>query len=64
MTTLPAVILAGGLATRRGGGDRGLRLWQGGTLLGAVIARIAPLALNANGGPPRFAALGLPGLPL
>ncbi len=64
MTALPAVILAGGLATRMGGGDKGLLPWRGGTLLGAVIARIAPqvgpLALNANGDPGRFAAFGLP----
>lgn len=64
---LPAVILAGGRATRMGGGDKGLRPFRGGTLLAAVIARIAPqagpLALNANGDPARFAALGLPVLP-
>jgi len=64
MTALPAVIFAGGLATRMGGGDKGLRPWLGDTLLGAVIARFPPLALNANGNPGRFAALGLPGLPL
>jgi len=67
MTPHPAVILAGGLATRMGGNDKGLLPWRGGTLLGAVIARIAPqvglLALNANGDPGRFAAFGLPVLP-
>lgn len=67
MTELPAVILAGGLATRMGGGDKGLRPWRGDTLLGAVIARIAPqvgpLALNANGDPGRFAGFRLPVLP-
>jgi len=58
------VILAGGLARRMGGGDKGLLPFAGGTLLGAVIARVRPqvtaLALNANGDPGRFAAYGLP----
>lgn len=63
MIAPPAVILAGGLATRMGGGDKGLRPFRGGTLLGAVIARLSPqvesLALNANGDPARLAAHGL-----
>lgn len=58
------VILAGGLATRMGGGDKGLLPLGQGTLMDQVIARIEPqvagLALNANGDPDRFAALGLP----
>lgn len=58
------VILAGGQATRMGGGDKGLRALGGQTLLARVEARLAPqvaaLALNANGDPARFAALGLP----
>jgi molybdenum cofactor guanylyltransferase len=49
----PAVILAGGLATRMGGGDKGLRLVAGKRLIDIVIARLAPqcqpLAINANG---------------
>lgn len=57
------VILAGGQATRMGGGDKGLRLLGGQSLLSRVEARLAPqvagLALNANGDPARFAALGL-----
>lgn len=61
------MILAGGLATRMGGGDKALRPYRGRTLLDAVIARVAPqtamLALNANGGPARFARFGLPVLP-
>lgn len=61
------VILAGGQATRMGGGDKGL-LWLGGqTLLTRVIDRLAPqvagLALNANGDPARFDAYDLPVLP-
>lgn len=58
------VILAGGLATRMGGGDKGLLALGGQTLLDRVIGRLAPqvadLALNANGDAGRFEALGLP----
>lgn len=61
------VILAGGRATRMGGGDKGLLPLGRGTVLSHVIARIAPqvraLAINANGDPARFAAFGLPVLP-
>ena len=50
-----------------GGGDKGLRFYQGVRLLDAVMARIAPqagaIALNANGDPARFSAFGLPVLP-
>jgi molybdopterin-guanine dinucleotide biosynthesis protein A len=66
-TILPAIILAGGLATRMGGGDKGLLMLSGETLLARVIARLdgqcAPLAINANGDPARFAGFGLPVLP-
>ena len=58
------VILAGGLARRMGGGDKGLLPLGGGTILSHVVDRLVPqvagLALNANGDPARFAALGLP----
>ncbi|MEH6644563.1 molybdenum cofactor guanylyltransferase MobA [Sulfitobacter sp.] len=58
------VILAGGQATRMGGGDKGLRLLGGQSLLARVEARLSPqvagVALNANGDPARFAKLGLP----
>ncbi len=58
------VILAGGLATRMGGGDKGLLPLGQGTLLSHVIARLEPqvagLALNANGDATRFAHIGLP----
>ena len=61
------VILAGGQATRMGGGDKGLLPLGGGTILSHVIDRLVPqvagLALNANGDPDRFAAYGLPVLP-
>ena len=58
------VILAGGLATRMGGGDKGLLQIGGQSLLTRVRDRLAPqvadLALNANGDAARFADLGLP----
>jgi len=58
------VILAGGQATRMGGGDKGLLPLGQGTLLSSVIDRLEPqvagLALNANGDAARFADLGLP----
>ncbi|WP_108484842.1 molybdenum cofactor guanylyltransferase MobA [Oceaniglobus ichthyenteri] len=61
------VILAGGLARRMGGGDKGLLPLGAGTILSHVVARLEPqvagLALNANGDPSRFATLGLPVLP-
>lgn len=61
---IPGVILAGGRAVRMGGGDKGLRVIAGQSLLGHVIARLAPqagpLALSANGDAGRFAGFGLP----
>ncbi|WP_127559516.1 molybdenum cofactor guanylyltransferase MobA [Nioella ostreopsis] len=61
------VILAGGQATRMGGGDKGRLLLGGRSLMSRVIERIEPqvaaLALNANGDLSRFADLGLPVLP-
>jgi len=61
------VILAGGQATRMGGGDKGLLPLGDATLLDHVVDRLSPqvadLALNANGDPARFARFGLPVLP-
>ena len=58
------VLLAGGLARRMGGGDKGLRPLGGRSLLEHVIQRMRPqvaeLVLNANGDPERFAEFGLP----
>ena len=58
------VILAGGQATRMGGGDKALLPLAGRPLLSQVTDRLGPqvadMALNANGDPARFAAFGLP----
>lgn len=58
------VVLAGGLARRMGGGDKGLATLGTATMLDEVVRRVGPqvahLVLNANGDPGRFARLGLP----
>lgn len=58
------VILAGGRATRMGGGDKCLLEAGGRSLLAHVIERLGPqvdgLILNANGDPARFAPFALP----
>jgi molybdopterin-guanine dinucleotide biosynthesis protein A len=64
------VILAGGAASRLGGGDKGRQTVGGATILSRVVETLAPqvaaLALNANGEngangeSGRFAELGLP----
>src|SRR5215470_9267670 len=63
-TSIPGVLLAGGLARRMGGGDKPMRQIAGRTILDRVISRLAPqcdgLIINANGDPARFAAFGLP----
>ena len=62
--SLTVVILAGGRATRMGGGDKPLRSLQNVPILAHVIARVArsghQLVINANGDPSRFAPFGLP----
>ncbi|WP_306151471.1 molybdenum cofactor guanylyltransferase MobA [Roseovarius sp. MMSF_3281] len=61
------VILAGGQATRMGGGDKGLLPLGDSVILDHVIARLRPqvagLALNANGDATRFDGFDLPVLP-
>ncbi|MEM7320839.1 MAG: molybdenum cofactor guanylyltransferase MobA [Pseudomonadota bacterium] len=61
------VILAGGRASRMGGGDKGRLVIDGQSLLQRVIDRLRPqvagLALNANGDASRFDDLGLPVIP-
>jgi molybdenum cofactor guanylyltransferase len=58
------VLLAGGLARRRGGGDKCLRTLGDRTILEHVIGRARPqaaaLLVNANGDPARFRHFGLP----
>jgi molybdopterin-guanine dinucleotide biosynthesis protein A len=61
---LAVVILAGGRATRMGGGDKPLKVLRGVPILSHVLARVARhgrgLVLNANGDASRFAPFGLP----
>ena len=58
------VILAGGLARRMGGGDKGRLLLGRRSMIARVVERLAPqvaeVGLNANGNPDRFKDLGLP----
>lgn len=63
-TRIAGLVLAGGLSSRMGGGQKGLRLLDGKPMLAHVIARLAPqvgaLALNANGPASDYAEFGLP----
>ncbi len=65
--TTAAVILAGGLARRMGGGDKSRLLVGGRSILARIVDCLVPqldrVALNANGDPVRFADFGLPVLP-
>ncbi|WP_323014058.1 molybdenum cofactor guanylyltransferase MobA [Devosia sp.] len=58
------VVLAGGRATRMGGGDKSLLQLGGMSLLEHVLARLEPqcqaLAISANGDPARFSRFGYP----
>ena len=58
------LILAGGMARRMGGGDKGLRRFRGKTLVEHAIERLAPqvdaLIINANQNRDAYAALGYP----
>jgi molybdenum cofactor guanylyltransferase len=64
---IAALVLAGGKASRLGGGDKPLLPLAGATLLDLVLARLRPqastIAVSANGDPARFARFGLPVLP-
>ncbi|SCZ49937.1 molybdenum cofactor guanylyltransferase [Epibacterium ulvae] len=61
------VILAGGRATRMGGGDKGLLRLGERSILDHVVERLSPqvdqIALNANGPAARFKPFRLPVLP-
>jgi molybdenum cofactor guanylyltransferase len=63
-TLVAGVILAGGRATRMGGGDKPLRPLAGRPMLAHVLERLRPqvgaLVLNVNGDPARFAQFRLP----
>ncbi|HHS89631.1 MAG TPA: molybdenum cofactor guanylyltransferase MobA [Rhodobacteraceae bacterium] len=67
MKDIPAVILAGGQATRMGGGDKCLLDLGGALILDVILKRLAPqtasIALNANGDPLRFRSFGLAVIP-
>jgi molybdopterin-guanine dinucleotide biosynthesis protein A len=67
MTTEPptyGLVLAGGLARRMGGGDKGLIRIGRETILERALGRVGPqcagVIINANGDPSRFARFGLP----
>jgi molybdopterin-guanine dinucleotide biosynthesis protein A len=57
-------VLAGGRATRLGGGDKPLRKIGGRPMLSHILERLAPqvakIGISANGDPARFAEYGLP----
>lgn len=63
-TDLAVILLAGGRASRMGGGDKCLRLLAGRPILSHVIHALKPQSrecvINANGDPARFAKFGLP----
>lgn len=67
MTAPALVILAGGRASRLGGGDKGLLMVGGRTILDRILDRLGPsvsrCAINANGDPARFERFGVPVLP-
>jgi molybdopterin-guanine dinucleotide biosynthesis protein A len=61
---IAGIVLAGGRATRLGGGDKPLREVRGRPMLDHVLERLRPqvsaVAISANGDPSRFAAHRLP----
>ncbi len=58
------VLLAGGLATRMGGGDKGLKQVDGKPIIervrDCIKPQTTPIVINANGDGSRFEAYGLP----
>lgn len=67
MAGIACLVLAGGGATRLGGGDKPLLDVGGAPILARVIDALRPeaswLAISANGDPARFAGFGCPVLP-
>jgi len=65
--SIAGLVLAGGLSRRMGGGEKGLQLLGGQTMISRVIGRMAPqvdqLAINANSDPAPYLTFGLPVLP-
>ncbi len=65
--SIGAVVLAGGLARRMGGVDKGLQPLAGQPLIAHVLARLAPqvgpIVISANRCLPEYAAFGYPVLP-
>lgn len=65
--TIAGLVLAGGLSRRMGGGEKGLQLLGGQSMISRVIDRMAPqvdaLAINANSDPAPYLHFGLPVLP-
>ncbi|MBW7057721.1 molybdenum cofactor guanylyltransferase MobA [Paracoccus bogoriensis] len=61
---IAGIVLAGGRATRMGGGDKGLLKVGGKRLIDHVLDRLTPqvgaVAINANGDPARLSEFGLP----
>jgi len=61
---IAALVLAGGTASRLGGGDKPLLPLGGATVLDVLLATLRPqatlIAISANGDPARFARFGLP----
>ncbi|WP_298725725.1 molybdenum cofactor guanylyltransferase MobA [uncultured Ferrovibrio sp.] len=64
MRNVLGVVLAGGLARRMGGGDKGLKTIGGRPILDRILERLRPqvdgIVINANGDPERFSPYGLP----
>jgi molybdopterin-guanine dinucleotide biosynthesis protein A len=61
---IAGIVLAGGRATRLGGGDKPLQPLGGRPMLALILQRLAPqvgpIAISANGDPTRFAEYRLP----
>jgi len=63
-TKITGVLLAGGKARRMGGGDKGLEILGGRSMMERIVERVRPqveaLLINANGDGDRFQPFGLP----